>query len=462
MLLNSNHASSVIDHALSLGADFCDIFVEKRYMQNVKILSSQVNAINSGIEFGIGIRLVYGSNAVYGYTNHTNLEELIKITTTLASLDKRNPVNTATALNFTKTFNLHPSQIPLDKDLPLEEKVKYLLQIDKGARELNTKINQMAVSSLQWQQHVEIFNSEGLQVTDTRPYTRIVATAIASDGSNQSSASESPGALKGWEHTSLINPQMLGEDLAKRAVKKLTAQACPAGNMPVILGNAFGGVIFHEACGHLLETTAVAKKSSVFHDKMGEQIASSLVSAVDDGTIPNAWGSINIDDEGMPAQKTQLIKDGVLTSFMVDKLGAMKTGFLRTGSGRKQNYKFAPASRMRNTFIESGNHKLEDMIASIDYGIYAEKMGGGSVTPGTGDFNFSANEAYLIEKGKITTPLKSASLIGTGPDILNKISMVSNNFKIAAGTCGSISGNIPASVGQPAIKVDNILVGGQK
>lgn len=462
MLLKPNHAHQVIDHALSLGANFCDIFVEKRYMQNINVLSSKVNAVNSGVEFGIGIRLVYGTDAVYGYTNHNNLDELKKITTSLASIDKQNPVNTSVAFNFIKTQNLHPVQTPLDKDLPLEEKVNYLLQIDKAARLNNQKINQVEVGSIQWQQHIEIFNSEGLQVNDTRPYSRIAAMALASDGATQASASQRLGALRGWEHSKQVDPKALGEDVAARAIKQLTALPCPAGKMPVILGNGFGGVIFHEACGHLLETTAVAKKASVFHDKMGEQIASSVVSAVDDGTMPNAWGSINIDDEGMKTEKTQLIKNGKLTSFMVDKLGSIKTGFARTGSGRKENYKFAPASRMRNTFIEAGKDKLEHMISSIDYGIYAETMGGGSVTPGTGEFNFSAKEAYLIEKGKITKTLKSASLIGTGPDILKKISMVSDNFKIAAGMCGSISGSVPTSVGQPAIKVDEILVGGQK
>ena len=186
------------------------------------------------------------------------------------------------------------------------------------------------------------------------------------------------------------------------------------------------------------------------------------MNAIDDGTIPNAWGSINIDDEGMETKNTQLIKDGKLTSFLVDRLGAAKTGYERTGSGRKQDYKFAPASRMRNTFIQAGDDSFEDMIGSIKHGIYAKKMGGGSVMPGTGEFNFNADESYLIENGKITKPLKSATLIGTGPDILRKISMVAKDFDYAAGMCGSVSGAVPTSVGQPPLKVDDILVGGQK
>ncbi len=211
---------------------------------------------------------------------------------------------------------------------------------------------------------------------------------------------EAPGAFTGWEFNTHVDAQKLGHDVAKQAMVKLFAEACPSGEMPVIIGNGFGGVIFHEACGHLLETTSVAKKASVFHDKMGEMIANSVVSAVDDGTMTNQWGSINIDDEGMETQRTQLIKDGKLTSFMVDRMGGLKTGFARTGSGRRESYKFAPTSRMRNTFIEPGTSTLDDMLAGVERGIYAKKMGGGSVQPGTGEFNFAVQEAYLVENGQ--------------------------------------------------------------
>jgi TldD protein len=228
----------------------------------------------------------------------------------------------------------------------------------------------------------------------------------------------------------------------------------------VVIGNGFGGVIFHEACGHLLETTSVAKKASVFHDKMGEMIANPVVNAVDDGTMVNEWGSINIDDEGMPTQRTQLIKDGKLTNFLVDRVGGEKTGYPRSGSGRRQNYRFAPTSRMRNTFIEAGDSNLDEMIASIDKGIFASHMGGGSVQPGTGEFNFAVNEGYYVENGKIQYPVKSATLISTGPEVLKEISMVGSDFALACGMCGSSSGSIPTTVGQPALKVDEILVGG--
>ena len=230
--------------------------------------------------------------------------------------------------------------------------------------------------------------------------------------------------------------------------------------MPVVIGNGFGGVIFHEACGHLLETTAVAKRASVFHNKLGEMIANPVVSAVDDGTLVREWGSINVDDEGMATERTQLIRKGKLVSFLADRIGSRQTGHPLTGSGRRQSYAFAPASRMRNTFIEPGEDRIEDMIASIPQGIYASRMGGGSVLPGTGEFNFAVTEGYLIEDGKCRHPVRAATLIGKGPEVLERISMVGNDVALAVGMCGSVSGWVPVTVGQPTIKVDEILVGG--
>jgi TldD protein len=313
---------------------------------------------------------------------------------------------------------------------------------------------------MQREQSVELFNSEGLHKTDKRNYTRAALTAIASDGNEQATGRWNDGGLAGWEIEESINAEKTGEEAARQALVNLSAKPCPSGRMPVIIGNGFGGVIFHEACGHLLETTSVAKKASVFHDQMGEMIANPVVNAVDDGTMEKLWGSINIDDEGMTTQRTQLIKDGRLTNFLVDRIGAQQTGLARTGSGRRESYRYAPASRMRNTFIEPGNDELDDMIASIDKGIYASHMGGGSVQPGTGEFNFAVTEGYYIEDGKIQYPVKAATLISTGPAVLKEISMVGKDFSLACGMCGSVSGAVPTTVGQATLKVDDILVGG--
>ncbi|MFZ4714608.1 MAG: TldD/PmbA family protein [Bacteriovoracaceae bacterium] len=459
-MLKESTAHSIIEKGFSHGADFVDIFIEKNQSLILNLKSSKIEQISDGIDFGLGIRVVFGEKALYGYTNSTELDELIRITNYLCELDRRNPKNFTQNFNLMKTPNYSQVRLGLDKAVKIEEKITFLRQIDQKTREQSALISQVMINSLERLQTVEIFNSEGLHAQDQRFYTRIGSSAVASDGGKQSSAFHGPGGFGGWEYTEQLNPQMIAETIAKRALTTLNADPCPAGKMPVIIDHGFGGVIFHEACGHLLETTSVEKKASVFWDKMGEKIAHSAVNAVDDGTVENGWGSINIDDEGMATQRTQLIKDGVLQSFMVDRMGEIKTGFKRTGSGRKQSYRYAPASRMRNTFIEGGKHTLEELIASVPNGLYAKSMGGGSVKPGTGEFNFSVEEGYIIKNGKIDKAVKGATLIGTGPETLTKISMVGNNFSISAGMCGSVSGSIPASVGQAAIKVDEILVGG--
>jgi TldD protein len=459
-MLNNQTAESVIDHALSLGADFAELFVEKNETNVVSTLSDEVQSVESGINFGIGLRLVYGTKVLYGYTNKTDRDELLRIASVLAAKDLRDPVSTLKSFNFSHISDIHPASKILSVDAEIESKVAYLVASDRAARAAGEQISQTRGSCMQREQHVEIFNSEGLHTKDRRNYIRSSLTAIAADGNEQATGSWNDGGLLGWEIAADLDPQRTGEEAARQALVNLTAKPCPSGRMPVIIGNGFGGVIFHEACGHLLETTSVAKKASVFHDQMGEMIASSIVSAVDDGTMANEWGSINIDDEGMPTQRTQLIKDGQLTNFLVDRIGAQQTGFARSGSGRRESYRYAPASRMRNTFIEPGDARMDDMIASIDKGIYASHMGGGSVQPGTGEFNFAVTEGYYIEDGKIQYPVKAATLISTGPKVLKEISMIGQDFSLACGMCGSISGAVPTTVGQATLKVDDILVGG--
>ena len=255
-------------------------------------------------------------------------------------------------------------------------------------------------------------------------------------------------------------PEDIAKEAARIALVMLEAKDCPSGKMPVVIDNGFGGVIFHEACGHALEASAVSKDQSVFTNKLNTKIASDCVTAIDDGTIPNAWGSQNVDDEGNPQQKRVLIKDGELTSYMIDTLNGRRMNMASTGSSRRQSYKYEPTSRMSNTYIAAGKDKFEDLFKGIKKGLYAKKMGGGSVNPQTGEFNFAVNEGYMIIDGKITYPVKGASLIGNGAEILMNIDKVSDNLKRAQGMCGASSGNIPTDIGQPAIRVSSITVGG--
>ena len=450
-MLDTQIADKVVDHALSLGADFAELYVERNQVSDIDTLSSEVQAVQSGIDFGIGIRLVYGEKVLYGFTNLDDVRELTRITSQLAAKDLRDPISQKVSFDFRRGTDHHPASKTLSRDYAIQSRIDYLISADRTARAASNMISQTRGSCLQREQSVELFNSEGLHTADTRHYIRARLTAYAS---------WNDGGLIGWELQDSISAEKTGQEAARQALVNLSARACPSGRMPVVLGNGFGGVIFHEACGHLLETTSVAKRASAFYDKMGEMIANPVVSAVDDGTMANEWGSINIDDEGMETQRTQLIRDGKLTNFLADRLGAQQTGLDRTGSGRRQSYRFSPASRMRNTFIEAGDTALEDMIGSMEKGIYASHLGGGSVQPGTGEFNFAVSEGYYVEDGKIQYPVKAATLISTGPEVLQEISMIGNDFALACGMCGSVSGMVPTTVGQASLKVDDILVGG--
>ena len=307
---------------------------------------------------------------------------------------------------------------------------------------------------------MQISNSEGRLISDTRVRTRINAEAFAQEGDNFQSGSERPGAGMGLEFYETRTPESIGEEAARCALVNLSAKECPSGQMPVVIDNAFGGVIFHEACGHALEATSVSRNMSVFCGKLGKQIANPCVTAVDDGTIPNAWGSQNIDDEGNFQKRRVLIKDGILTSYMIDRLNGRRMNAESTSSSRRQSYQYEPTSRMTNTFILEGNSTYDELFEGIEKGLYAKKMGGGSVNPQTGEFNFTVLEGYMIENGKVTYPVRGASLIGSGQDILMNIDRISDNLSTGQGMCGSLSGSIPTDVGQPSLRVTSITVGG--
>jgi len=286
-------------------------------------------------------------------------------------------------------------------------------------------------------------------------------SAVAEKGDGPQSASESPGVLGGYEFFKNLDLEELAENAAQSALRMASAGYINGGILPVVLGNGFGGVIFHEACGHPLETEAIRKNASPFCDKVGMAVGKPILTAIDDGTIPNKWGSCNVDDEGTPTQKTVLIENGILKNYLSDRIGANQVGIPCSGSARRESYKFAPVSRMRNTFIAPGTDSINEMIQSIDFGLYAKKMGGGSVNPGTGEFNFAVQEGYSIRKGKIAEPVRGATLIGKGFEILPQISMIADDLDLAAGMCGAASGWVPTTVGQPTLKIDSILVGGR-
>lgn len=451
----------IITAALSTGGDFAEVFVEDKYNTNFALVGGKVENSISGRDYGIGIRIFQGLNSVYAYTNEHSRDKLIAVALEAAQALKGQPINLNLTFNRQTFTNQHPI-IHTPREVPKSKKVNVMREVYDIAKNYHELISQVSVAYKDEQQRVLIANSEGRFVEDERIRTRLAIQTVATRGNEMQTGSYLPGAHKGFEFFEQIDLQHYGQEAARIAVTMLNADECPSGKFPVIIDNEFGGVIFHEACGHGLEATSVAKKNSVFADRIGEQVAPSIVSYIDDGTLANEWGSANVDDEGEPTRRNVLIENGILKGYLIDKLGARRMGTEVTGSSRRESYKYAPTSRMTNTFIAPGKSTPEEIIANTEFGIYAKYMGGGSVNPATGDYNFAINEGYIVRNGQIAEPVRGATLIGNGPKTLQKVDMVGNNLAHGQGMCGSVSGSIPANVGQPMIRVSEITVGGRK
>ena len=425
------------------------------------MIDGKIESSLSGRDFGIGIRIFKDLYSVYGYTNDMTEENLLKTARKIAEAVKGTRADIT--INLLKQDIKNYNKIEIYPETVLKKnKIDIMRRGYTAAKEYDSEISQVRVSYSDSKQNILVANSEGIWAEDERVRGRIRIESVASNGTEMQTGGMGPGASKGFEFFEKMDVESYGREASRIAKTILHADYSPSGKMPVIIDNGFGGVIFHEACGHGLEATSVAKGNSVFAGKIGQMIASPVVSAVDDGTIPNEWGTINIDDEGTPSRRNLLIENGILKGYMIDKLNGRRMGMTSTGSGRRESYKYAPTSRMTNTFILNGKSSLDEMISSVEKGIYAKYMGGGSVNPATGNFNFAVMEGYLIENGKITSPVRGATLIGSGSEILKKIEMVGNNLAYGQGMCGSVSGSICTNVGQPAVKVSEITVGGRK
>lgn len=462
-MLDQSIARDVLDAALATGGDFAEIFLEDRRNNTLILQDNRLETVNSGRIHGAGIRVYVGLNAVYAYTNATDREGLLRCAKQAAAavkVQKNAPVSAkpfvVSAFTDKHLYHMLPSQTAA------RQKADILRAANAAAREAGDEIAQVICNYKDSEQDVLICNSDGLLVTDRRVYTRLGCQVVASNGSENQTAFEGPGALMGFElFRDRIDPAAHARKAAKTAITMLHAPECPAGVMPVAIDNGFGGVIFHEACGHSLEATSVAFGMSEFCGKLGQQIAAPCVTAIDDGTLPNEWGSENVDDEGTPTTKLVLIENGVLKNYMVDRLNGKRMGMAPTGSARRESYAYAPTSRMRNTYIAAGTDSNEEIISSMGDGLYAAKMGGGSVNPATGEFNFAVQEGYLVKDGKIATPVRGASLIGKGAEVLMKIDRVGRDMQMAQGMCGSQSGSVPTNVGEPMIRVSAMTVGGR-
>ena len=460
-MLDQRIAGEVLKRAVSTGADFAEIFLEDRRSHSLQLRSERMETVNSNRSHGAGIRLFVGTQSIYAFTNDTSREGLLRCADKAAAAV--NGGSGCQPQDFRPWDAGRPEEIRL---LPTEvkaaRKAEKLRTANAAARAVSDEIVQVSCGLTDTVQDVLICNTEGTFVTDRRVYTRMSVSAVASNGAENQSGGTNPGAQMGFElFDERVDPECCGNFAAKQAVTMLHAPVCPSGVYPVVIDNGFGGVIFHEACGHSLEATSVAYGISEFSGRLGEMIAAPCVTAIDDGTIVNEWGSLHVDDEGMPTTKLTLIENGRLVNYMIDKLGGRRMNMAPTGSGRRQSYAWAPTSRMRNTYIAAGEDDEEAMIATMGTGLYAAKLGGGSVNPATGEFNFAVNEGYWVQDGKIAHPVRGASLIGRGSEVLLKIDRVGRNLLQAQGMCGSVSGSIPVNVGQPMIRVSSLTVGGR-
>ena len=460
-MLELNIAQQVLAEALTTGGDFSEIFWEDTLRCGLSYLGGSMEQAISGRDHGAGIRVLKGTHAVYVYTNDTSLAGLMDAARkAAAAIGSERLPSEEIVLSATPMGRLNPIAIAPNA-VSARKKAAWMREAYQAAKAYSQEISQVSVGLNDSCRRIVIANSEGLYVPKEHTHVRIRVGAVAEKDGETQTGMNAPGWQRGYEALEELDIAAMAQVAAKQAVTMLHADLCPAGRMPVAIENGFGGVLFHEACGHSLEATGVSKGHSEFCGKLGQQIASPIVTAIDDGTIPNGWGSGDVDDEGAPTRRNVLIKKGILKQYLVDKLGGRRMGMEPNGCGRRQNYTFAPTSRMSNTFIAPGTDDNGEIIASMGDGLYCASMGGGSVNPMTGDFNFAVSEGYLVRNGKIDKPVRGATLIGRGSQILMAIDRVGTDMKTGQGMCGSLSGSIPADVGQPLIRIREITVGGR-
>ena len=464
-MIGKSLAMKVLNAALRTGGDYAEIYLEQTDSESVSLENGKVDSCGSNQSFGCGIRILKGFNSVYGYTSDLSQKSLLDLANALADRFEGERIIQVHQIKKERVRIINPIKQHYS-EVPTEKKIALLKECHDIIQSVDPRIVRIINSFVANYRQIEIFNAEGgigrhFVNSEERGRMAMVAVAMGQPGQIETSFS-GPGKYADFSYfTDELDYKAEARKVGEKAIAALSAKECPSGQYPVVITNGWGGVLFHEACGHPLEASATSKHLSIFADKIGQQIASPLVSAYDDGTIPNSWGSNNIDSEGVPTHKTQLIKKGICVNYMVDKLNGRRLGMPENGTSRRQSYKYEPTSRMSNTYIAAGKDNPEDIIKDTKLGIYVANFGGGSVEPTTGDFNFSASEAYVIRDGKIAEMLKGCTLIGNGRDVLMNIDRVGNDVDLGVGMCGAASGSIPVCVGQPTIRLKTITVGGR-
>ena len=458
--MQKQELKEILNAALAHGADFAEIFMEQKESTSISFEDGKIEKINTGIDLGMGIRVIAGESTSYVHSNDVSLENGIKMAA-LAGQVANEQRHVQTVQEFQMPGACAPLEVKLrPEEVAFDKKIELLRVADREARELDEAIQQVSLGYSDVVQHVTIVNSLGVCVEDERVRLRMACNSIAQRDGQIQTGFASAGGTCGFELFEEKSASELGRESAQRAVTLLSAEPCPTGRMTVVMGSEAGGTMVHEACGHGLEGDLVQKGLSAYAGKLGQQVASEKITVVDDATIPGKYGSYRYDDEGTPAQKTVLIENGVLKQYMNDYHTAKRSDAALTGNGRRESYKEKPVTRMSNTYIAPGNDKVEDIIASTDYGLYVKRMGGGQVNTLNGDYVFDVAEGYLIENGRITRAVRGATLAGNGPESLRNVEMVGNDFGYAIGTCGKNGQSAPVADAQPTLKIQGLTVGG--
>ena len=455
-LLDQDVAARVLARALANGGRFAEVFAERRQGQTLAIDERRIESVQSGAEEGAGVRVVEGSTTYFAHVDGLDPADLERAADEAAAAlkgERREP----RALQARETTPLPIERRP--EDVPAAQKAEMLRELDERGRAKGAEIAQFTGSYMEARHQVSVANSDGLFSGDDRTRVRIGAQVVARRDGTVETGAETLGAHRGYELLE-DDPGQIAEQAAAKALTLLDAVPAPSGSMPVVVGGGFGGVLFHEMTGHGLEADHIQKGASVYVGKLGERVAEPLLNAYDDGRLPGEWGSDAIDDEGQPTQKTQVIEDGRLTSYLYDHLTAERAGAASTGNGRRESFRHLPIPRMTNTYIAPGDATPEEMIADVSRGFYAVSFGGGQVDPATGDFVFGVSEGYLIEGGKVTSPCRGATLIGNCLDALAAIDAVGDDFFMKTGICGKGGQKVPVGTGQGHVRVRAMTVGG--
>lgn len=459
-MLDKHELSNVLSQALRKGGNFAEIFIEEKRISNVLCEDNKIEKVNLGREKGAGVRVIKDGQTAYVYTNDVSESGLMKAAEvagrTLAAGKEQNREIHLTPIQSGLQFEF----LRLPEDVELSEKITQVLSANQAAREIDDEIRQVTVAVGDTHRQIQIANSDGVFVEDESARIRLMVNAIASRDGMIQTGYEVAGGLCGWEMLDTVSIQDMAQQAATRAVAMLSAEPAPAGRMPVVMHAKAGGTMVHEACGHGLEADLVQKGLSVYKDKRGEQVACRELSVIDDATLKGKYGSFRFDDEGSPARRTVLIDQGILNTFMNDRLTAAQEGAELTGNGRRESYQHKPIPRMTNTFIASGNDDPQDIIASTRQGLLVKKMGGGQVNTTNGDFVFDVQEGYFIENGEIKYPVRGATLTGNGPRVLMDIERIGNDLGFAIGVCGKDGQGVTVADAQPTIRIKELTVGG--